>query len=129
MDYIYQLRGLISIRFYDFAKALATRSARRVVIQDKSFLEDVSSQTTMPKPPQRQENSELDKLVSLFLEGVHWTPSPDDWTLVKSVFINTNGRCSYDDLRIQKRTQDADMASYLEGSSDSGSDADESESD
>ncbi|KAK4032377.1 hypothetical protein C8A01DRAFT_50827 [Parachaetomium inaequale] len=130
VDYICQLRGLAWMRWYDFNKSLRGRS--REPIQDWSFMEDVVSTATLPKPPKRAESSELEKLESLFPgEEQTWTPGPDDWELAKSVFIDSNGRCSYDDLRISQQNRDADLGSYLSAggtvldiSSDSSSDSD-----
>lgn len=115
MDWFYQLRGLEWIRFYDFNKALAGGRGTRVSVKDWSFLEDITNTSTMPKNPKRQEKSELENLEPLFSaeQEQNWTPNIDDWALVKSVFIESNGRCSYDEMRVQRQNRDADLASYL----------------
>ncbi|KAL2149309.1 hypothetical protein VTH82DRAFT_8657 [Thermothelomyces myriococcoides] len=114
IDYIYSLRGLDRIRFYDFQKVLSAKSPVRVPVRDWSFVEDVTNTTTMPKPPQRAAHAELENLEPLLLgDEQNWTPSADDWELVKSVYTKNNGRCSYDELRIQKRSRDRDISSLL----------------
>ncbi|KAK4150568.1 hypothetical protein C8A00DRAFT_17931 [Chaetomidium leptoderma] len=113
IDYVYQLRGMEWIRFYDVNQAFHGRRNVRHPVQDWSFSEDITNTTTLPKPPTRQQNAELENLEPLFTGENPWTPSADDWKLVKSVFIDTNGRCSYDDLRLRKSNRDADLASYL----------------
>ncbi|KAH6617077.1 hypothetical protein F5144DRAFT_551576 [Chaetomium tenue] len=131
LDYIYQLRGLEWIRFYDFAKVLKTGRSVRKTVQDWSFVEDVTNTTTLPKAPVREEHSKLENLAPLLKdEGQKWTPSPDDWELVKSVFIDSNGRCSYDDLRARNANRDADVASFLSTASvlDISSDSSDSDS-
>ncbi|KAK4126847.1 hypothetical protein N657DRAFT_653248 [Parathielavia appendiculata] len=93
VDYICQLRGMQWVRFYDFNKALEARRSVR----------DVTNKGTLPKPPKRQEHSELENLEPLLPAGDDrkWKPSDDDWKLVKSIFIDSDGRCSYDDLRLR----------------------------
>ncbi|KAK3984488.1 hypothetical protein QBC44DRAFT_252812, partial [Cladorrhinum sp. PSN332] len=61
MDYIYQLRGLEWIRFYDLHKAVK-EGQRRAKIRDWSFIDDVNSTSTMPKVPTRFEASRLENL-------------------------------------------------------------------
>ncbi|AEO59084.1 hypothetical protein MYCTH_2307046 [Thermothelomyces thermophilus ATCC 42464] len=95
IDYIYSLRGLDWIRFYDFQKVLEAKRAVRVPVRDWSFVEDVTNTTTMPKPPQRAAHAELENLEPLLPAAEqNWTPSLDDWQLVKSVYVKNNGRCS-----------------------------------
>ncbi|KAK4100473.1 hypothetical protein N658DRAFT_535707 [Parathielavia hyrcaniae] len=103
IDWVYQLRGMQWIRFYDFNKALKARRDVRVQVADWSFVED------------RQEHSELQNLDPLLPagDGQSWKPSDEDWELVKGLFVDSNGRCSYDDLRKESAKRDADMASYL----------------
>jgi hypothetical protein len=114
LDYIYQLRGMEWIRFYDFNKALKAGRSLREQVRDWSFVEDITNVCTLPKPPKRQENSELERLEPLLPGGDgQWAPSDDDWKLAKSVYIDSNGRCSYDDLRLQRQNRDADISSYL----------------
>ncbi|GAB1316030.1 hypothetical protein MFIFM68171_06240 [Madurella fahalii] len=118
IDYIYQLRGMDWIRFYDFNKALMGLRNVRKPIQDWSFAEDITNTTTLPKVPTRLENAKLENLESLFPRrdggpGRNWKPSDADWELVKSLYLHNNGRSSYDDLRRQALNHDADLASYL----------------
>ena len=117
IDYIYSLRGLDFVRFYDFNQALASRSGARVRVQDWSFVEDVTNTCTLPKVPRRREHSELEKLVPLLPGGAGWRPGDDDWALVRSVYLDGNGRCSYDDMRLQGQKHDADQGSYLSAAS------------
>ena len=126
IDSIYKLRGLEFVKFYDFQKALDGDGGREPV-RDWSFVEDVTNVVTMPKVPKREEEAQLKTLARLFPEDQNWQPGADDWELVKPFFIESNGRCSYDELR----NRDMDMASALSGSTaaDDGSDgpdADES---
>jgi hypothetical protein len=114
IDYIYQLRGMEWIRLYDFNKALKAGRSVREQVRDWSFVEDITNVCTLPKPPKRQENSELEKLEPLLpADDQNWTPGDDDWKIVKAVYIDSNGRFSYDDLRQQMQNRDADVASYL----------------
>ena len=115
LDHIYELRGLKFVKLYDFQKAL-DGGGIRVPVRDWSFREDVSNQVTMPKVPKREEQARLENLEPLVPEDQNWRPSADDWELVKPVFIESNGRCSYDDLRARQPHRDADMASFLSGS-------------
>ncbi len=113
LDYIYQLRGLKFVKFYDFQKALDGDGIREPV-RDWSFLEDVSNVVTMPKVPKREEQAQLENLEPLVPEDQNWQPSAEDWELVKPLFIESNGRCSYEDLR--QRNRDANIGSSLNGS-------------
>ncbi|KAL2162248.1 hypothetical protein VTH06DRAFT_7161 [Thermothelomyces fergusii] len=115
IDYIYSLRGLDRIRFYDFQKVLNARRAVRVPVRDWSFVEDVTNTTTMPKPPRRAAHAELENLERLLpAGGQNWTPSADDWQLVGGIYINSNnGCCSYDELRARKRNRRGGITSLL----------------
>ncbi|KAK4189334.1 hypothetical protein QBC35DRAFT_462050 [Podospora australis] len=129
IDFIYMLRGLNWIRFYDLNKAVKTADRPRVPIRDWSFSEDVTNTSTMPKVPSRLDGAKLENLRSLFefrenQVGV-FNPVEDDWDLVNTLFSNENGRCSYDELRRHGLNHDADAASFaLSLRSDDGSDAD-----
>ncbi|KAL2259368.1 hypothetical protein VTK26DRAFT_6983 [Humicola hyalothermophila] len=111
MDYIHNLRGLDWIRFYDFNRALQHHD--RVPIKDWSFVEDITNTSTLPKVPSRMERCQLHNLQPLFEGEQNWTPGADDWEMVKTTYLPSNGRCSYDDMRLQGYYHDADMASYL----------------
>ncbi|KAK3492551.1 uncharacterized protein B0T23DRAFT_144476 [Neurospora hispaniola] len=98
MDFIYALRGLEWIRFYDLYKAITStsRTATRESVADWSFVEDVTNTSTMQKVPSRRESSRLENLEPLFGNNNHWNPSQADWDLVKGFYIN---KWSYDQLR------------------------------
>ncbi|KAK4457035.1 hypothetical protein QBC42DRAFT_146837, partial [Cladorrhinum samala] len=102
IDYLYQLRGLEWIRFYDLYKEIKLREVRPIV-QDWSFIEDITRTSTNPKVPSRFESSKLENLRPLLrarldanddADGPAWQPSEDDWRLVKSVYKAGNGWCS-----------------------------------
>ncbi|KAK3401928.1 hypothetical protein B0T20DRAFT_466874 [Sordaria brevicollis] len=115
MDYIYQLRGLERIRFYDLYKAVFAGRDVREPVADWSFVEDVTNTATMQKVASRRESSKLEKLTSLFgdneqqqqQEGA-WSPERDDWRLVKSFYTGYGG--SYDQMRHGGDDDDADDA-------------------
>ncbi|EGO54405.1 hypothetical protein NEUTE1DRAFT_124657 [Neurospora tetrasperma FGSC 2508] len=116
MDFIYALRGLEWIRFYDLYKAIAStsRTAIREPVADWSFVEDVTNTATMQKVPSRRESSRLENLEPLFSDNGQqeaWNPGQADWELVKSFYID---KWSYDQLR-----QDSPhIPSHMSASSD-----------
>ncbi|KAI1366894.1 hypothetical protein F5Y08DRAFT_299986 [Xylaria arbuscula] len=114
MDYIYQLRGMKWVRFYDtHAEKPCT------LIRDKSFLSDITNTTTTKKSDSMALKSEIDNLRPLTLLEDY---IPDDQTaeLVASFYDDT----SVDDVSVA----DSDMSSS-DGSSDSDSDSDSDDDD
>ena len=112
IDYMYNLRGLDFIRFYDFNKALQSGTGERVPVQDWSFTEDMTNTGTMPKVPSRTARCQLDEVDSLLGGDRDFQPQQQDWNIVRPVYVDNNGRCSYDELRLQGLHHDLDMASF-----------------
>ncbi|KAK3332176.1 hypothetical protein B0T19DRAFT_97517 [Cercophora scortea] len=121
IDYIYTLRGLDWIRFYDLDQA-ATRG--RVEVADWSFMEDIKI-CTIDRVPSRREASLLENLVPLFgdVEGggddrQRWQPNEVDLTLIRSFYVGDNASRSFDDMR-RGSHQDVDIPTATQGSRDS----------
>ncbi|KAK0709819.1 hypothetical protein B0T26DRAFT_619536, partial [Lasiosphaeria miniovina] len=94
IDYVYQLRGLSCIRFYDLFKAAqqqpsGSNSGERTPVEDWSIIEDINNTGTMAKGASRREYSQLENLQPLLKDERPpvWQPGADDWAAVKSVFI------------------------------------------
>ncbi|KAI5866309.1 hypothetical protein GGS23DRAFT_617373 [Durotheca rogersii] len=85
IDYVYQLRGMQWVRFEERDR----KEARpRQAIRDWSFLRDVNTVVTIPKPPGRARRCELENLTPLSgLAG--WRPTDEDWRLVKMFYDET----------------------------------------
>ncbi|KAI1504783.1 hypothetical protein F5X99DRAFT_432545 [Biscogniauxia marginata] len=81
MDYLYQLRGLKWIRFYE-------ANSRRELIRDWSFIKDLSSVVTLPKPPQLSFQSQLENL-SCLTALQNWKPSESDFHLIERFYDDT----------------------------------------
>ncbi|KAH6617801.1 hypothetical protein B0J18DRAFT_354936, partial [Chaetomium sp. MPI-SDFR-AT-0129] len=95
LDYIYQLRGMEWVRFYDFNQVLRSARSVRQRVRDWSFEEDVMRVATMEKTPLRAELAALENLPGLLpWQRETWMPRPDDWALVKSVFAYKPGQSS-----------------------------------
>ncbi|KAJ4379022.1 hypothetical protein N0V85_008926 [Neurospora sp. IMI 360204] len=91
IDFIYALRGLEWIRFYDLHKAITSGTATREPVADWSFVEDVTNTVTMQKVPSRRECSKLENLEPLFSNNGQqkaWNSGREDWELVKSFYID-----------------------------------------
>ncbi|KAK0704123.1 hypothetical protein B0T21DRAFT_299518, partial [Apiosordaria backusii] len=111
VDYIYQLRGMEWVRWYDLHKTLHALDGMRVEVEDWSFERDIEGVVTMPKVPVREEGSRLEKLRPL-VGGARdgdedddggggdddnqgrWKPTVEDWEVVKECYEPRNGRCS-----------------------------------
>ncbi|KAI5922471.1 hypothetical protein F4810DRAFT_711584 [Camillea tinctor] len=80
MDYMYQLRGMKWIRFYEIGQNRIRNS-----IRDWTFMKDLCSVTTLPKSQKSAFDSQIENLTPLkFLEN--WQPSDDDFRLVKRFY-------------------------------------------
>ncbi|KAK4133642.1 hypothetical protein BT67DRAFT_340540, partial [Trichocladium antarcticum] len=86
IDYIYNLRGLDFIRFYDFNQNLQEHNSDRVPVQDWSYSEDHTNTGTMSKVAGRLARAELENLPPLLPRAQSWKPSNSDWEFVKSFF-------------------------------------------
>ncbi|KAK4201551.1 hypothetical protein QBC40DRAFT_171312 [Triangularia verruculosa] len=139
VDYIYQLRGMEWVRWYDLHKALKSGNGIRTKVEDWSFERDIGGVVTMPKVPAREEGSRLENLRPLLRgggggggdgddgdgddgsQGRRWEPTEEEWEVVKTCYNLKNGRCSYDELREGGgREHDADVASFALGSNRGG---------
>ncbi|KAK3682416.1 hypothetical protein B0T22DRAFT_282932 [Podospora appendiculata] len=121
MDYIYTLRGLDWIRFYDLDQAA---DGDRVGVHDWSFTEDIKI-CTVDKVPSWRETSLLENLAPLFrsAEGdadnlQRWQPNDDDLTLIRSFYVGDNAPRSFDDMR-RGNHRDVDIPTATQGSQDS----------
>lgn len=121
MDYIYTLRGMTWIRFYDYEKALKPQPNQvsyRVPIRDWSFHEDITNVTTMDKVPIRKRHAELENLTPFFRdreadEPQVWEPSTGMVDLVKEFFAEYQGQGAYDMLRQNPAYRDIDFTSRI----------------
>ncbi|KAK9773120.1 hypothetical protein SCAR479_10242 [Seiridium cardinale] len=78
MDYIYQLRGMQWVRFYEVDPA-------RKIIRDWSFIDDVNSQVTMPKNRTLAIESDLRNLTTL--GGLdRYIPEDQDEAMIASFY-------------------------------------------
>jgi hypothetical protein len=132
MDYIYELRGMDWVRFYDFNEALQAGEDSRKPIRDWSFAEDITNATTLAKVPKLKERAQLGNLEPLFPsrnggQGQDWHPSVEDWMLVKSIYNSSN--CSYDDLRLRQLDEALKYESSLPSSSSERSSSSDLDSD
>ncbi|KAL7622177.1 hypothetical protein AAE478_007680 [Parahypoxylon ruwenzoriense] len=85
IDYIYQLRGMNWVRFKE-RNGLDHRQS----IRDWSFIKDVNTVVTAPKPRRLALHCELENLTPLSsLED--WEPSEDDMRIVKMFYDETLG--------------------------------------
>lgn len=88
MDYVYQLRNLKMVRFYDSAQA-----DRGVEVRDESFVKDVRQQVTQPKSRRRGREAKFENLKpmlrrNLAEEPLYIAKAPVKW-VVKSMFYPT----------------------------------------
>ncbi|KAK0708078.1 hypothetical protein B0H67DRAFT_603155 [Lasiosphaeris hirsuta] len=87
MDFIYQLRGMIWVRFYDLTREMEADNGSRFTIKDWSFTEDVMNTSTMRKVESRRERCQLENLAEL--EGLeNYQPSDNSWKVVKTFFVD-----------------------------------------
>lgn len=88
MDYVYQLRNLKMLRFYDSAQA-----DRGVEVRDESFVKDVRQQVTQPKSRRRGREAKFENLKpmlrrNLAEEPLYIAKAPVKW-IAKSMFYPT----------------------------------------
>lgn len=88
MDYVYQLRNLKMVRFYDSAQA-----DRGVEVRDESFVKDVRQQVTQPKSRRRGREAKFENLKpmlrrNLIEEPLYIAKAPVKW-ISKSMFYPT----------------------------------------
>ncbi|CAP66526.1 uncharacterized protein PODANS_0_1470 [Podospora anserina S mat+] len=69
VDYIYQLRGMERVKWYDLNKAVRSGGGVRHEVEDWSFERDIETVVAMPKVPIRAEGSRLEKLRGLVGRG------------------------------------------------------------
>ncbi|KAK5661909.1 hypothetical protein OQA88_10018 [Cercophora sp. LCS_1] len=121
MDFIYALRGMTWVRFYDYEKALKPgpdQVGPRALIRDWSFIEDITNVTTMDKVPTRKNHAELHNLAPFSHEipgeaPPPWVPTNDIFELVKTFFTDYQGEGAYDILRQSPGHRDADFSSRI----------------
>lgn len=129
MDYIYQLRGLYWVRFYDLDKENADPRRSRAKIRDKSFKLDVERVATQEKVPARAENSRLENLDRLFPDADSWTPSQEDFDSIRPIYNEDTGydnRCN--DLDIDATSSQDTIGRRTPSDSDSGGSDDDNDS-
>ncbi|KDN65923.1 hypothetical protein CSUB01_02615 [Colletotrichum sublineola] len=68
LDFIYQLRGMELIQFYDYE--MARKNGRRHPIRDWSFYMDVENVTAMPKTADRAQMAEFENLTPVLRDFV-----------------------------------------------------------
>lgn len=102
LDYIYTLRGMEFVRFYQYPPPPGGNA--RVEIRDWSFKEDINNVVRMCKVESRQPRARLQNLVAIFPPLI-FDPSKDDWDIVMA-FARHNG--VYDNLL--SRDQDIPLA-------------------
>ncbi|KAK4145546.1 uncharacterized protein C8A04DRAFT_26544 [Dichotomopilus funicola] len=78
LDYIYQLRGMEWVRFYDFNQVLRSARSVRQRVRDWSFEEDVMRVATMEKEPLRAELAALENLPELLPVDVKEKPKSQE---------------------------------------------------
>ncbi|KAL1867303.1 hypothetical protein Daus18300_006422 [Diaporthe australafricana] len=122
MDYIYQLRGMHFVRWYDLNKESASGDRSLASIRDQSFVIDVERVVTQEKVPERLENSRLENLDVLFRNRASWKPSRQDFEMVRHIYEEANGY----DTRLNDLDKDANSS---QGTISSGSGASSSDSD
>lgn len=88
MDYVYQLRNLKMVRFYDSAQA-----DRGIEVRDESFVKDVRQQVTQPKSRRRGREAKFENLKpmlrrNLAEEPLYVAQAPVKW-IAKSMFYPT----------------------------------------
>ncbi|KAI0002633.1 hypothetical protein F4779DRAFT_130203 [Xylariaceae sp. FL0662B] len=84
MDYIYQLRGMEWVRFKDVGGL-----EHRQSIRDWSFLKDINTVVTMPKPASLERSSQFENLTPL--SGLeNWDPSDNDMQLINQFYNDTS---------------------------------------
>ncbi|KAI2468670.1 hypothetical protein F4781DRAFT_256658 [Annulohypoxylon bovei var. microspora] len=80
VDYIYQLRGMKSIRFKEYKGP-----EHRQPILDTSFIDDLEKVVTLPKRPDLALKSKLQNLTAL--TGLKdWIPSEKDMTIIETFY-------------------------------------------
>ncbi|KAK2599383.1 hypothetical protein N8I77_011141 [Diaporthe amygdali] len=129
MDYIYQLRGLYWVRFYDLDKENADPRRSRAKIRDKSFKLDVERVATQEKVPARAENSRLENLDRLFPDADSWTPSQEDFDRIRPIYNEDTGydnRCN--DLDIDATSSQDTIGRRTPSDLDSGGSDDDNDS-
>lgn len=83
IDYLYQLRGMDWVRFKE-----RDGPEHRQTIRDWSFLKDLNTVVTLPKPPELFLKGELENLTPL--SGLEkWTPAEEDMCMIK-LFYDDN---------------------------------------
>ena len=88
MDYVYQLRNLKVVRFYDSAQA-----DRGVKVRDESFVKDVRQQVTQPKSRRRGREAKFENLKPMLRRNLVEEPlcivkAPVKW-IARSMFYPT----------------------------------------
>ncbi|KAI1078867.1 hypothetical protein F5B20DRAFT_591145 [Whalleya microplaca] len=83
IDYIYQLRGMDWVRFKE-----SNCSGRRQTIRDWSFLKDINTVVTTPKPESLEQKSHLRDLTPL-TGLVGWVPSDGDLQIISKFYDET----------------------------------------
>ncbi|KAL2266046.1 hypothetical protein VTJ83DRAFT_5398 [Remersonia thermophila] len=132
LDYVWQLRGLDIIKFYDFNQVLKSRGHpdTRQLIADWSFTEGVQHIVTMEKTANRKQRDDLERVeesddTHLLRRDIDqaWTPGPQDWRIVKPIF-ERGGSKSYDERQAERVKREEALAEYLQAGDGSESDLD-----
>ncbi|KAL1840893.1 hypothetical protein VTJ49DRAFT_7635 [Mycothermus thermophilus] len=132
LDYVWQLRGLDMVKFYDFNQVLKTPGHPdiRHPVADWSFTEGVQRMVTMDKTANRKERCELERLeesddTHLLRRDIDqsWTQGPQDWQIVKPIF-EWGGSKSYDERRRERVKREEELAEYFSVLDGLGSDGD-----
>lgn len=101
LDYIYGLRGLESVQFFDYDKFL-TKGKKKVPVRDTAFVESVRSAVQQEKELQHYVRSRLRNLSPL-LPG--YDPPEEVWNCLKAIAV--------DDLKLDSgrdaETDDSDL--------------------
>lgn len=138
LNYLYALRGLDWIKFYDFWPTMKEDNplASRHDIRDTSFVADINSTVTMPKGSKKAKVLQLRELPYLFAPREEnkkfdhkinkpknsWDPTEEDWAAIELYFNrNKNQRSPYDSTRTYYGVHD------LSESDDESDDADEAD--
>lgn len=136
IDYVYCLRGLRSIKVFDYS-----RMPMRVVIKDETFLDDLRNCVTREKEESDFLQSKLRNLPPL-ISG--WRPTEEVWNCLEELqchgaaldngdeddsdsdgeatYVDSSSSVSDDESDDGQGAEDETLATTPEGSSDSGSD-------
>jgi hypothetical protein len=142
LDYLYALRGLDWIKFYDLLPSIADENPRASCheIRDTSFVADLNSTVTMPKGPKEAKVSQLRELPYLFAPREKdkkfdhkinkpknsWDPTEEDWAAVEIYYKRNNNQTSpYDSTRTYHDLPESDDEADYPDEDDEANDADE----